>query len=93
MGREGLEQQRIAGLGAGSVESGARMIDTGEGQTWADALLADNRSLKFLTEAELHGPFIIEKIAQWHGCTLAEARDRRGVECLRRLTTTDYARG
>lgn len=41
------------------------MIDNGETGAWAAALEPDRRSLKYLTEAELHGPFILEKIQRW----------------------------
>jgi len=69
------------------------MIDDGIGATWARALQADHRSLKFLTEAELQHPFILHKIQQWHGCTMGDALEMRGAECRRRTTTTDFNRG
>lgn len=65
------------------------MIDTSEDGSWAAALLPDRRSLKHLSDAELHGPFIIDKIAQWHDCSLGDARDRVGAELLRRTKTTE----
>ncbi len=64
------------------------MIDTGEGN-WAEAMLPDHRSLKHLSDKDLHGPFIIEQIARWHNCSLAEARDMKGKELLRRTKTTE----
>lgn len=42
---------------------------------------------------ELTGMGAIERVAQWHGCTMGEARDRIGAEMLRRTQTTDYAKG
>lgn len=65
------------------------MIDTGEGPNWQNALAPDHRSLKHLSDKDLHGPFIVERIAQWWGCTLAEARDAKGKELLRRTKTTE----
>lgn len=56
-------------------------------EAWGD--LPDHRSLSTLTDAELHGPFIIEQIARWHGCTLAQARDAKGHELRRRTMTTE----
>lgn len=50
------------------------MIDNGEGSNWSRALTPDRRSLKFLTEAELHDPFILHKIQQWHGCDMEAAQ-------------------
>lgn len=69
------------------------MIDTGEAGAWAAALEPDRRSLKYLTEAELHGPFILEKIQRWWGCTLGDALEMKGAECRRRTTTNDYQQG
>ena len=54
--------------------------------------LPDNRSLKFLTDADLQQPFIIERISQWWGCSLAEARDAKGQELRRRTQTTERPR-
>jgi len=65
------------------------MIDTGEGPTWTEALAPDHRSLKHLSDKDLQAPFIIENIARWHGCTLAQARDAKGKELLRRTQTTE----
>jgi hypothetical protein len=65
------------------------MIDDSETGSWATALAPDHRTLRTLSDAELHGPFIIEKIAQWHGCTLAQARDAKGEELRRRTQTTE----
>jgi len=65
------------------------MIDTGEGPTWTEALAPDHRSLKFLTDEQLHSPFIIENICIWWSCTLAEARDAKGAELRRRTQTTE----
>ena len=64
------------------------MIDAGEGNR-AEALAPDHRSLRFLKDSDLHGPFIIEQIARWHNCSLAEARDMKGKELLRRTKTTE----
>ena len=69
------------------------MIDTGEGSTWADATLPDGRDLRFCTSDELTSMGAIERVAQWHGCTMGEARDRIGAEMLRRTTTTDFPKG
>jgi hypothetical protein len=65
------------------------MIDTGEGPTWTEALAPDRRSLAHLSDKDLQAPFIIEQIARWHGCTLAEARDAKGSELRRRTITTE----
>ena len=64
------------------------MIDTGEGN-WAEAMLPENRSLRFMKDSDLHSPFIVERIAQWWGCSLAEARDAKGAELRRRTMTTE----
>jgi len=68
------------------------MIDDGIGPNWARALQPDHRSLKHLSDKELHSPFIIERIAQWHGCTNAEAMAAKGAELLRRTQTTERPR-
>lgn len=69
------------------------MIDNGEGSNWSRALTPDHRSLKFLTDKELHDPFILSRIQQWHGCTMGDALAMRGAECRRRTTTNDYQQG
>lgn len=69
------------------------MIDDTPGSNWSRALQADHRSLKFLTDAELHSPFILHRIQQWHGCSLGDALEMRGAECRRRTTTNDYGKG
>jgi hypothetical protein len=66
------------------------MIDDAPGQNWEKALLPDHRSLKPMTTEELTGPFIKEKVAQWHGISLGEARDMIGAELRRRTRTNDY---
>ena len=60
------------------------MIDNSTEET-----LPDNRSLKFLKDAELMANDIIERIMIWHGCSPAEARDAKGAELLRRTRTTE----
>lgn len=69
------------------------MIDNGEHSNWLRALTPDHRDLRFLTDAELHHPFILHRIQQWHGCTMGDALAMRGAECRRRTTTTDFNRG
>ena len=65
------------------------MIDNGEGNTWQDAMQADNRSLKFCTTAELTAPFVLEAIQRWYGCTIGEALEKRDAELLCRTLTTE----
>lgn len=60
------------------------MIDNGEGNTWQDAMQADNRSLKFCTTAELNAPFVLEAIQRWYGCTMDEAIAARAAELQQR---------
>jgi hypothetical protein len=57
-------------------------------ETWGEPI-ADNRSLKFLTDEQLKHPSIIEQICDWWSCTLAEARDAKGAELRRRTQTTE----
>jgi hypothetical protein len=68
-------------------------IDNGIGPTWTRALQADHRDLRFCTTPELTGMGAIERVAQWHGVSLGEARDLIGEEMRRRQTTTDFNRG
>jgi len=68
------------------------MIDDGIGPSWHEALQPDNRSLRYMDTKALQAPFAIEHVARWHGCTLAEARDRIGAELLRRTSTTDFGK-
>lgn len=69
------------------------MIDDSEPGAWERALRPDHRDIRFLSDKELHGPFIIEQVQQWHGlATLAEARDMVGAEVRRRTQTNDYGR-
>lgn len=65
------------------------MIDNSEEGIWQTALAPDHRTLRTLSDADLHAPFIIEKIMRWWGCTPAEARDAKGEELRRRTQTTE----
>jgi hypothetical protein len=67
------------------------MIDTGEGPNWTPSVV-QVASLFTLTDAELQSPFIVERISQWWGCSLADARDAKGKELLRRTMTTERPR-
>jgi len=66
---------------------GALLLD-GERQV-TDETLPDGRSLKFLKDAELHHPSIIEQICEWWGCTPDIALKAKGKELLRRTMTTE----
>lgn len=57
--------------------------------TWQETLQPDNRSLQFLRERELHAPNILERIQQWHGCTMEEALAMKGEEVRRRIFSLD----
>jgi hypothetical protein len=68
-------------------------IDDGIGPTWTRALQADHRDLRFCKTPELIGMGAIERVAQWHGISLGEARDKIGAEMRRRQTTNDFEQG
>jgi hypothetical protein len=67
------------------------MIDDGVDGTWRDALAPDHRSLRVLTDKELHDDGLAAKVMQWHGlATMGEARDMVGKEKLRRTQKTSW---
>jgi hypothetical protein len=62
------------------------LIDYGAPGTWKDALQADHRSLKFLTDKELAAPDIIDRVQRWHGLTYAyQANNMIAAERKRRI--------
>ena len=69
------------------------MIDNSDPGAWERALRPDHRSIQYLSDTDLRGPFILEQVQRWHGlATLAEARDMVGAELRRRTQTNDYGR-
>jgi len=49
------------------------MIDESEPGAWDRALRPDHRSIKYLSDADLHGPFILEQVQRWHGVSRWQA--------------------
>lgn len=62
------------------------MIDNSDPGTWTEAMQPDRRSLKVLTDRELHDPRLPENVARWHGLsTMQVARDMITSEKRRRV--------
>ena len=52
----------------------------------------DGRSLKFLTDRELHAPDIVDRICEWWSCSPEVALKAKGSELRRRTQTTERPR-
>jgi len=67
--------------------------DQSEAGSWEAALQDTRKDIRFLSDSELHGPFILDDLMRWYGlATMREALDMKAAEVKRRTMTNAFGK-
>jgi hypothetical protein len=67
--------------------------DQSEAGSWARTLNDTRKTIEYLSDAELHGPFILDDLMRWYDLpTMREALDMKAAEVKRRTMTNNYGK-